>query len=134
MSMSMNIKIITKIFIILIFLSTITNMVYAGTSLGEISEQAGSIIEKGQQQFSNKGVEISKITDILMPLGKILTTIGVGVILCVGAVMGIKWITANPDEQAKLKQQLIGLAVGAAVIFGSYTIWSIAIDIFGKLT
>ena len=48
--------------------------------------------------------------------------------------MGIKWITANPEEQAKLKQQTIGLVVSAVVILGAYTIWSITLKIVSGLS
>ena len=124
-------SIIIKIFIIMIFLIVTTLDVQALT-LNQISSEAGSIIDRGSNQI-NAGM-VDNITETLMPIGKILTTIGVGVILCVGAIMGIKWITANPEEQAKLKQQLVGLAVSAIVIFGAYTIWSLSIDIASKLS
>lgn len=47
--------------------------------------------------------------------------------------MGIKWITAKPDEQAKLKQQSVGLLVAAVVVIGAFTIWSIALKIVSQL-
>jgi hypothetical protein len=46
--------------------------------------------------------------------------------------MGIKYITATPDSQARLKQQLIGLVVSGIVIFGAYFIWKIVVNIVSK--
>ena len=41
-------------------------------------------------------------------------------------------MTASPEAQAKLKQQLIGLVVSGFVIFGSYAIWKIVVTIVEK--
>ncbi len=41
---------------------------------------------------------------------------GLVVLFVVGVVMGIKFITASPEEQGKIKGQLIGLAISAVVI------------------
>ena len=43
--------------------------------------------------------------------------------------MAVQWITASPDKQAKLKGQLIGLAVSAIVILGAVGIWNFARNI-----
>lgn len=58
-------------------------------------------------------------------IGRILVYIGIVTLLIVTAVMAIKWITATPDKQAKLKQQLIGLVVSMVVIFGAVGIWNV---------
>ena len=44
--------------------------------------------------------------------------------------MGIKYFISSPEEQAKLKGQLIGVVVSAVVIFGAVSIWELAINIF----
>ena len=119
--------------LLIIFILISINNVSSATSMREISEQAGNILSIGKDQFDNKGIEVENITGTLLPLAQILTTIGVGIVLIVGVVMGIKYVTAGPDEQAKLKQQLVGLAVAAVVILGAYTIWSMAIDIASKI-
>lgn len=78
-------------------------------------------------------VDPSSIASKIKPIAQALTVIGTGIVLCAAVVMGIKWLTAKPDEQAKLKQQSVGLFVAAIVITGSYTIWSIALKILGNL-
>ena len=74
----------------------------------------------------------TNIFEDLVDLGSILTTIGAGVLVAVTLYMGIKYITATPEAQAKLKQQLIGLVVSGFVIFGAYFIWKIVISIVEK--
>ena len=76
-------------------------------------------------QAGNSGISVGDITSEFTELGKILTTIGAGVMVAVTTYMGIKYITAGPEAQAKLKQQLIGVVVSGIVIFGAYGIWQI---------
>ena len=55
--------------------------------------------------------------------------IGAGVMVGVTTYMGIKYLTAGPEAQAKLKVQLIGVVVSGMVIFGSYYIWRTVLKI-----
>lgn len=59
----------------------------------------------------------------LLPIAEILTMIGTGVVIICAIVIGIKYMVASPDEQAKLKKQMVGLVVATIVIFGAYGIW-----------
>ena len=47
--------------------------------------------------------------------------------------MGIKFITASPEEQGKIKGQLIGLAISTVVILGAYTIWKLTYDLMDDI-
>lgn len=81
----------------------------------------------------NGGSDIAtEIASPFVELGQILTLIGAGVMVAVTAYMGIKYITASPEGQAKLKQQLIGLFVSGIVIFGAYGIWTIVLRIVSQ--
>ena len=88
-------------------------------------KQAGDFITHGEKQAADSGIQVGDITSEFTELGKILTTIGAGVMVAVTTYMGIKYITAGPEAQAKLKQQLIGVVVSGVVIFGAYGIWQI---------
>lgn len=61
----------------------------------------------------------------LLPIGKILVVVANAVVMVSVAVMGIKWITAGPEKQGKLKEQLIGLVISITVIYGAVGIWSL---------
>lgn len=135
-------KVIKIIVILIMFLSI--NVVFASISNaeGENSQtfddavtEANDFVTKGSELFSDpsSGVSTDKLTDPIKPIAKALRTIGIGIILCIGAYMGIKWVTAKPDEQAKLKQQSIGLAVAAVVVIGATSIWEIVLNIVSKL-
>ena len=83
--------------------------------------------------FKKNGTTTISTTEIVTEfagLAKILTTLGAGVLIIVITYMGIKYFISSPEEQAKLKGQLIGVVVSAVVIFGAVSIWELAINIF----
>lgn len=128
-------KFIRKTTIILIILFLI-NFNFFGivnaTSFDDVSNQANKFVNNGQTQASTI-LGGANITGKLLPIAQALRTIGIGIILCIGVYMGIKWVTAKPDEQAKLKQQSVGLLVAAIVVIGAFTIWSISLKIVSQL-
>lgn len=72
------------------------------------------------------------LQSFIMPIGRMLMVIAIIILVIVTTIMGIKYITLsnNPDEQAKLKKQLIGLVISAVVIFGAQLIWSMVYNLF----
>ena len=109
----------------LIGIFSIENRVSA-VSLKEMAQDIDDFKKAGDKLTVNTG-EMEKE---FAGLGKILTTIGAGVLLIVITYMGIKYFISSPEEQAKLKGQLIGVVVSAVVIFGAYSIWKMAVSIF----
>ena len=97
------------------------------TSMGTMKNQVDDFLQRGRENTANIDMDnsLSQIVDI----GRILTTIGVAVMLGVTSYMGIKYLTAGPDAKAKLKTQLIGVVVSGVVIFGAYYIWKVVIGI-----
>lgn len=67
-------------------------------------------------------------------IGQLLMGIATVVLFIVTIVMAIKYMVAEPQEQAKLKTQLVGLAISAAVIFGAFTIWQVSVKIMTSVT
>lgn len=88
------------------------------------------------QEFMNKGqngnsanLSGNDIGDIIIPIANILTVIGIFILVGVTIVMGIRYMFATPEQAAKLKEQLIGLAVAAVVILGATAVWKIVYNI-----
>lgn len=124
----------TKILIILLMsfimignINTIKS--YAADEITVAKMDVSDIFNKGKT-FISQGKSDEKISEDsaieeFVPVGQILVVVANGVIVVVAAIMGIKWITAKPDQQAKLKEQLIGLAVAIFVIYGAVGIWNL---------
>lgn len=85
----------------------------------------------GAETTSNTGVD--DFVNQFVGIGQILVIAGIVVLLITIGITGIKWITATPDKQAKLKEQLIGLVIATVVIFGAVGIWNIVRGIMGKV-
>lgn len=119
-------KIAIAIVLILVLLS-FSNTANALT-LSEMEKKANDFIDAG----AKTKIDPEKVTKEFVDLGQILTMIGVGVMVAVTTYMGIKYLTAGPEAQAKLKVQLVGLVVSGVVIFGAYSIWAIVLRIAAK--
>ena len=58
------------------------------------------------------------------------TLLAIAVIVAVGVAMilGIQFMVASADEKAKVKEAIMPFTVGCIVVFGSFTIWKIAVN------
>lgn len=121
-------KCFIKIFLVMILLYGIITPFYSSSALtlSEMEDKAQTFINTGS---SNVNIDVTNVTKEFSDLGQILTMIGAGVMVAITAYMGIKYLTAGPEAQAKLKVQLIGVVVSGMVIFGAYYIWKIVVNI-----
>lgn len=116
------------IFLILINFNY-TNAAGDGSSLlSNMESQAKNFIDKGSEA-AEENIDYTNIANEFKGLGQILTMIGAGVMVAVTTYMGIKYLTAGPEAQAKLKVQLIGVVVSGMVIFGAYSIWKLVMQV-----
>lgn len=124
---------IKKIIFLLMFFCvigiTLHNNISFAISLTELETQAGGFISKGASTSGSLTSVTTTLTTEFQGIGQILTSIGTGVVVAVITFMGIKYIISPPDKQAALKQQLIGVALAAIVIYGSVGIWKAAVTI-----
>lgn len=100
-------------------------------------------IQDQVSQFENAGkpvdaddprIESQQIADIAIPIFQFMISIATIVVTIVTVVMGIKYMVANPEGKAKLKQQLIGLVISAIVIWGAQGIWAIMTKFLENIT
>ena len=124
----MKVNILKKVAIISIFAFVLLSCFYnvKAITLSDMEKKADNFLTKGAEQ---QNIDYTNVTAEFKSLGQILTMIGAGVMVAVTAYMGIKYLTAGPEAQAKLKTQLIGVVVSGMVIFGAYFIWSIVLKI-----
>ena len=118
---------ISLLMLILFVVISAFNIVKAEEDLlTKMETQAKDFLSEGANQSN---ISTTNIAKEFSGLGQILTMIGAGVMVAVTTYMGIKYLTAGPEAQAKLKTQLIGIVVSGVVIFGAYGIWSMVIKI-----
>ncbi len=127
--MNRYIKLFSKIIFLMFicFIINVNSYSVDAANLKKMQEQAKGFITNGEQSASK--IDIDKAVGEIGEIGSVLTTIGAGVMVAVVTYMGIKYLTAGPEAQAKLKTQLIGVIVSGAVIFGAYAIWKLVVGI-----
>ena len=109
--------------VLIVFLLAFSVPSYA-LSWDTIKNQSSDFINKGEE-VSNSRMTIDS-SALVNGAANILTTIGVLIVLAGLLILGIKYMTATPDEAAKLKTKFIGLVVAGVVIIGAYGIWRLA--------
>lgn len=117
--------------ILLIFMLLIPVKSEAFPTFDEMKSQADGWLSKGQ---SGSKVREDDIASIMLPIGQFLVGIGAVVLIVVTIIMGIKYMTADPNSKGKLKQQLLGLVVSTVVIFGAYGIWVLVYNFMDNIT
>ena len=126
MKKSLKIGIVFIILLVTIF----TIDVQASLSLDSIINTGKDWMNQGSK---NPIVDDDKIINAVLPVGQMLTAIGVAVLFGALILLGIKYMTAEPDQKAKLKQQLIGIVISGVVIFGAFTIWKTVYNFFYEI-
>ena len=89
----------------------------------QLVQDADTFINKGKEKDI---INSSDVATTIMPIAQALVAVAAGVLVVVTCIMGVKYATTtSPQDQAKLKKQLIGLVVSIIVVFGAHTIWTI---------
>ena len=125
-------KKITKFIVSIFCLFILINIIYLLTykSKADFISDASSFGKPGGTSTPS----ISTVTGDLVTIGEVLTSIGVGVLVLATTYLGIMYFISGPEAQGKLKGQLFGLVAAAVVIFGSYGIWKMAVEIAEQIS
>lgn len=95
-------------------------------AMDDVISQGDSFINagKGQEKIDTDALKTTS-DDIY----NILFTIAIVLAVAVGMVIGIQFMIGGAAEQAKVKETLIPYVIGVFVVFASFTIWKIAVNI-----
>lgn len=129
------ITIILVTFLILFMVFSNFTIVKADSLWETIQSQAKDFKNHGEEKGEgDPDITSTQISNIALPIFQFMITIATIVVTIVTVIMGIKYITANPEGKAKLKQQLIGLVVSIIVIWGAYGIWAFMANFLEDIT
>lgn len=119
-------SILGKIAIIMFALILITicnsNSVFA---MDETITQADGFLGAANESPIDQGA-LKSTSDYVY---NVLFTIAVVLAFAVGMIIGIKFMFGSVDEQAKIKETLVPYVIGVFVVFASFTIWKIVVNI-----
>lgn len=103
----------------------------AFSGFGTIFSQGKDFLNRGK---SNNPVNDNEIAKIIAPIGKFLVGIGAFTVVIVTIIMGVKYMSApDPNTQAQIKKQMLGLVISVVVIFGAYGIWAFVYNFMENL-
>ena len=121
---------IFKIFILSIFIIILlSNNVFAFSTVFSTAE---SWIEDG---LDNTGQTIDS-ENLKVQSGKIYNiflAIATAIAVIVGAILGVKYMTAGIDQKVEVKESLFPYIVSCIVVFGSMGIWKLAVTIMNNV-
>lgn len=96
----------------------------------DIWGQGQNFIAKGK---AGNTIAFDGVWQELKPVAQIVMGIGLVVLVCVGSVLGVKYMIAGADDKAKVKQKLVWFCVAAALIVGATGIFNIVVEVASQL-
>lgn len=101
----------------------------SGNGLSQIISFANIFTKIGSKDQIN-AKELQKSINYIY---NIFLQIGVGISVIIGLVLGIKFMLAGINEKAEIKKMLGVYVIACVVIFGSFGIWKLVINILGSI-
>lgn len=123
-----------KLLIILMLSIMIINiaMPVQAISIDDIWIQGSNFLNEGKKN-SNGTFNGKKMKDATDTLYSLFFGAGVAIAVIVGAYLGVKFMTEGVEGKAKIKEALIPFVIGCMIIFGGFSIWKIAMNLFSDI-
>lgn len=100
-----------------------------------VDDGKGNITEKDLYKDGKPVYILNKdeMKEAVNRIYSVLFILGVALSVIIGAVTGIKFMTGSAEEQARIKEMIMPYIVGCIVVFGSFGIWKIIIELGTKV-
>ena len=118
-------KLIKILLISICILITLSHNIYA---LDELFSIGSKWMDDGHDR-AGIGLDTSVLIPNANNLYYTLLALAMGVAIIVGAILGIKYMTAGIEEKAQVKESLIPYMISCVVVFGSLGIWKLVVTI-----
>ena len=116
-------KTIFTIFLIILFVATITGNIYA--------VDVGPLIGVGETISSGESTVDTTLTGIMNNSLGVISVVGVAISFGMLIFVGMKLMTAAPSEKADVKKHMIPFVIGSVCILGSLFVLRV-ISVFGE--
>lgn len=118
-----------KIIVSIILFTTIVlsgQVSMAINGLDDIINRGDNFVNQGDP---NNVIVEDNVKDVSEGIFAIVLVIGIIVAIIATIIIGMQFVTASVAEKAQLKEKLIPLLIGAAIIFGAVGIWRLVVNI-----
>lgn len=117
-----------KIIISFITIVLLVNIFYTPTS-----HAIGDIMGQGKGFLDASNGEESVINDTVLKttsdsIYNTLLAMAIIIAVIVAMILGIQFMVAAADEKAKIKEALMPFVIGCIIVFGSFTVWKVFVD------
>jgi CDP-diglyceride synthetase len=124
-----NKKVLIVLVVIGIICITFATAAFAAEPVNtDIWGQGKKFIDSG-----NATMNFNTVWQDIKPIARIVMGIGLVVLVCVGSVLGVKYMTAGADDKAKVKQKLVWFCVAAALVVGATGIFNIVVEVASQM-
>lgn len=117
------------ILIILIFIISLTNCIYA-TENKTITELGNEWLDQGENPNSTFSWNGDASNSGFLELAGLLKGLGIFIAVGVGMILGMKFMLSTAEGKAEIKQLLTPYIIGVVIVVGALLIWKLAINIF----
>lgn len=118
-----------KVIVSIILFMTIVlsgQVAMAINGLDDIINRGDNFVNQGDP---NNAILENNVKEVSDGIFAIVVVIGIVVAIVAAVIIGMQFVTASVEEKAQLKEKLIPLLVGAAIIFGAVGIWRLVVNI-----
>ena len=91
-------------------------------AIGEVKNTGEDFIGVGKNN-SGSTMNTTTLKDASSNVYNILLTVATGTAVIVGAILGIKYMTAGINEKTDVKASLLPYMISCIIVFGSLGIW-----------
>ncbi len=120
---------VVLVFVCIILIFSTTNT-YAST-LGDVLSGGKDFIGSGNSSISE--LDDTKLKDVSNVVYNILLMISFIVVAVVGIILGIKYMMANVEDKADVKNSLLVFVIGCIVVYGAFGIWRVVVSFLNNL-
>lgn len=120
-------KQILKVVIIIVIMQTIFISNSYASTWGDIFSSGQNFINEGKH--SGVAIDSNALKDIQDDIYNILLSLGIALMVIVGAVLGIIYMFGSIEQQVKVKETFLPYVIGCIVVFSAFGIWKLVVSI-----
>lgn len=98
-------------------------------AIGDTKKQGDDFMNIGKANVGST-MDTDNLKDASSKVYNLLLAVATGTAVIVGAILGIKYMTAGINEKTDVKASLLPYMISCIIVFGSLGIWRLTVTIF----
>ena len=98
-------------------------------AIGDTKKQGDDFMDIGKANAGST-MDTDNLKDASGKVYNLLLAVATGTAVIVGAILGIKYMTAGINEKTDVKASLLPYMISCIIVFGSLGIWRLTVTIF----